>query len=288
MQDVWIFLGGYALPLLTPGPNMVMVASVAVLGGWYAAAHLIAGLSLGAVLLAIVMMLAGAAIDGAAGLAVLGPVVAALALAYVAWSVAPKRRTGSAGAAKNTANAKACQLAGFSCGLWTSITNPVTGTYFASQFLQSGSTLASGFNAVAVVIGVLVLCALKGIVVATVFSTETARAGALRHEFMLRRVIATVFVGLSVWTIWKIVSAALPVDVGAVLAPARLVLAVMVAVATYRWLAPPAPALPALPVQRDRQTSRTAGQSVYSKRALHRARGKASSVQMTTEYLPAN
>lgn len=136
MQDVWFFLAGYALPLLTPGANMFMVASVAVLGGRQAAAHLIAGLSIGAAALAILLMMAGAAIDLAHNLLALAAIVAALALGWVAWSVAPRHAAATATATEPEATSAPCKLAGFTCGLWTSITNPVTATYFASQLSQ--------------------------------------------------------------------------------------------------------------------------------------------------------
>lgn len=275
MQDVSIFLFGYALLLLMPGPNMAMVVSITVLGGPHAVAYLIAGLCIGAALLVTFMMVSGAALVQVAGLSVVGPLVSALALAFMGWSVAPKSKMVTAGAAK----AGSSKLAGFSCGLWTATTNPITGTYFASQFLQPGSTLSSGFSAVAVVVGVLVLCALIFIVVATVFSTETARIGALRYEFALRRAITAIFTGLSVQTLLQVVPIGPVNDVVGKFAPVQLALSPLVVIATYLWLAPktaePSPAL--VPNQQEPAPNRVepAQSASRSKRARRRIRGRA-------------
>jgi threonine/homoserine/homoserine lactone efflux protein len=232
MMEISIFLGGYALTLLTPGANMMMVASVTALSGRRAAAYLIAGLSVGASVLVVAVIHTGAIVGRTEGLAAVVRLLPGFGLAYVAWSIAPKMGP------RGLRTSGSSQLAGFSCGLWTAVSNPVTATYFASQILQPGSVLADGSNAAAAIVGIFALCALNGTFVATIFSTEGARAGALRHEFRLRRGFAAIFAGLSVWTFLKTMCPPLSDQISVAPLYSGVLLAGLCAFFVYRWLAP--------------------------------------------------
>jgi threonine/homoserine/homoserine lactone efflux protein len=266
MAEVWLFLVGYALTLLTPGPNMLMIASVATVSGRRGVAPLIVGLCLGALSLAILLMATDAAIEHSINLRILGPLVSGGMLTYIGWRMAPvhhARPKNVSGPSSHVTPDAASRfgIAGLWCGYCTSISNPITSAYFASQFISDQSRLTVWPTAGAVLTGILLICAGRSLLIAIIFSAPRARARLLRHEHGVRRSLATVFAGLALWVAWP---ALLPVATGTltaltkvvagmviVLPVTRVPLMLLAGIAAFAWLAPPRTqetALPSAPV----------------------------------------
>lgn len=201
MRDVSMFLAGYLLTVLAPGPNMIMIASKAIVDGRRATWPLIVGLTVGTMLLLAAMLALGAAVTSAVDLGAAGPSASGAALAFVAYAVAPTHRP-RAKAATDEGAQVATQMGafGFLVGVSTAGLNPVTASYFASQLLNLDAAarpraIPSGLVAA----GVAAVCLLRGVVVAHVFAAPRWRAAALRHESVVRVLLCACLSGYAAW-----------------------------------------------------------------------------------------
>jgi threonine/homoserine/homoserine lactone efflux protein len=129
------FLLGYLVVLATPGPNLLVIGGVASLRGLRGALPLCLGVALGAsALSAAVAATIGAAVgntswNGACRL------VGACLLLWVAFSIARSRPPDPAGLQQ-----RAARGVEFGAAFCTAATNPLTGAFFAAQFLGPIST----------------------------------------------------------------------------------------------------------------------------------------------------
>lgn len=123
------FLAGYAIILLTPGPNLFAVAGLAAVRGLRAARPLCLGLGLGAGALCGV---AAAAAHAESGTGPLPRVIGAGLLVWVAIRIARRRATATAPAPSRTE-----AMTTFAAGFATASTNPLTAAYFLSASLRA-------------------------------------------------------------------------------------------------------------------------------------------------------
>ncbi|SDC40095.1 LysE family translocator [Belnapia rosea] len=156
------FLLAYLAILVTPGPNLLVVAGVAALRGLRGALPLCLGIALGAGTLNAAM---GATL-GAAPLtpdwSLAGRLLSAAMLLWVAFSIARAQPPDAVRAAHRAQGAE------FGAGFCTAVTNPITAAFFAAQFLgplsQGGdlrllAPLAVAATALAVSLGCAALLA---------------------------------------------------------------------------------------------------------------------------------
>jgi threonine/homoserine/homoserine lactone efflux protein len=123
------FLLAYLALLVTPGPNLLVIAGFAALRGLRGALPICLGIALGAGTLSAALAAVLGNAPAAAGWAKAGRVAAAALLLLVALAVARSRRP-DAGRAPRRA-----QGAEFGAGFCTALTNPMTAAFFAAQIL---------------------------------------------------------------------------------------------------------------------------------------------------------
>jgi threonine/homoserine/homoserine lactone efflux protein len=182
------FVLGYGAILVTPGPNVLAIGSIATLRGLRATWPLCAGIACGASLLAACICAAASwgktssAIDHGAR------AVAAVLLLYVAARLVLRRppdETESRALDLSTRDA----IATFVAGVATAATNPITAAFFASQFLGALPDAASR----AAALGVVPALALSfGLAVAYILSRPFAQRAVLVWHRPFRIASATV------------------------------------------------------------------------------------------------
>ncbi|MBL6457754.1 LysE family transporter [Belnapia sp. T6] len=131
------FLLAYLAILVTPGPNLLVIAGVAALRGLRGAVPICLGIALGAgtlnAALAATLGTAQLADEVAAG----GRLLSAAMLLWVAFSIARSRPPDAARAARRAQGAE------FSAGFCTALTNPISAAFFAAQFLGPLGAMAA-------------------------------------------------------------------------------------------------------------------------------------------------
>lgn len=199
MYDVASFLAGYCVTILTPGPNMIMIASKAMVDGRSSTRRLIVGLCVGTIALYAAMRVVAAAVSSWIDLSRVGPLLCGAALLFVAYAVAPIHRR-----ARIDPNARPVRqdmdALGVRFGLSTALFNPITASYFLSQMLRPGAALIDGAASAITIAGLFLLCAGRNFVVASVFSAPRWRAAALWHEQRVRLALCTAMAGYAGWT----------------------------------------------------------------------------------------
>lgn len=133
------FLLGYAVILATPGPNLLVIGSMAASQGLRGAVPLCLGVALGAGALSAFLLAAFSSAPAGGSWQTAGRLLGILLLLWVAMKVA-LQRPGGADAEPSRGSA----LAEFAAGFCTAVTNPLTAAFFAAQFLgplSSGGAL---------------------------------------------------------------------------------------------------------------------------------------------------
>ncbi len=124
------FLLAYLAILVTPGPNLLVIAGVAALRGLRGALPICLGIALGAgtlnAALAATLLTAPVAMADRNGL---GRMAAATLLLVVAFAIGRTRPPGAGRAVR------CAQGAEFGAGFCTALTNPITAAFFAAQLL---------------------------------------------------------------------------------------------------------------------------------------------------------
>ncbi len=128
VHPLLVFLLGYGAILATPGPNLLVIGSIAALRGVRGAVPLCLGVSLGAAVLS-AMLLAVSGYSPAGPWYIFGRSSGVLLLLWVALKVA-QQRAPEIEMELDRRPAAAEVAAGF-C---TAVTNPLTATFFAAQF----------------------------------------------------------------------------------------------------------------------------------------------------------
>jgi threonine/homoserine/homoserine lactone efflux protein len=128
------FLAGYVAVLATPGPNVLAIGGIAALHGLRGAVPLCAGAALGAGCLGATAFFAAGMASAVPGFEGTSRLAGGLLLGYVAIAIARQpapqetQQGGSAGPAISG-------VAAFGAGFCTAVANPLTGSFFAAQFL---------------------------------------------------------------------------------------------------------------------------------------------------------
>ncbi|WP_052214768.1 LysE family translocator [Belnapia sp. F-4-1] len=123
------FLLAYLAILVTPGPNLLVIAGVAALRGLRGALPICLGIALGAGTLNAALAATLHTAPTTAGWAVAGRLLAAAMLLWVAVSIARSRPPETIRAVRSAQGAE------FGAGFCTAATNPMTAAFFAAQFL---------------------------------------------------------------------------------------------------------------------------------------------------------
>lgn len=199
MHDVASFLAGYCVTILTPGPNMIMIASKAMVDGRSSTRRLIVGLCIGTIALYAAMRGVAAAMSSWIDLRHAGPLLCGAALLFVAYAVAPIHRRAAIDPNARPVRQDMDAL-GVGFGMSTAAFNPITASYFLSQMLRPGAASIDAAASAITIVGLLLLCAGRNFTVASVFSAPRWRAAALRHEQPVRLALCTVMAGYAGWT----------------------------------------------------------------------------------------
>ncbi len=192
------FTAGYVIILVTPGPNMLAVASTAALRGLRAALPFCIGHALGVGVLCATM--AFASDSGRWGETGTARLAGAFLLASVALS-SIRRRAVLAGPGGTLARAPA-DLVLLGGGLFTAATNPLTAAYFLSGFLGFSPTWHWRAAAIA---SVLAVALLAYPLLAAALARPALRSLALRRERAFRVLTAVLLALTAARTAWPVV-----------------------------------------------------------------------------------
>lgn len=199
-RELAIFLLGYFVILVTPGPNLLVIGSIAALRGVRGALPLCLGVSLGAAALSAVLLAAvRVAPAGAWYLAI--RVGAALLLLWLALKIASKKSPAttpelSAGAA----------FAEFGAGFFTAATNPVTIGYFTAHFL--GPLSLGGRLRATVPLSVMTEALLFWLAISSALAIPSVRRATLRWHRPICLSAALVLVFTAAMTLRELLSLA--------------------------------------------------------------------------------
>lgn len=179
-----LFLTGYFLILVVPGPNMVVIFAVASTHGLYRAVPMVAAIGAGSTTLLVVM-----AMGASTGLAqdrvcAVLAVASGMLLLYAAWRLlhlAPPSAV-CREQAKPVASAIKDGRVGFGC----SLTNPVTAAYFLSAILNPDNPWFRGPQLAVTCAAVLVLAMAVNLLVARLLSLKAAQDAARRVFWPLK------------------------------------------------------------------------------------------------------
>lgn len=182
------FFLSYAAVLATPGPNLLAAGGMAALHGLRGATPFCLGIALGAGALGTVTLLlatgATARLDGwqQASRAVGGCLM--LLMAADTLRLRPPE----------SAAAQRCSLAGpgaaFGAGFVTAATNPVTGAFFAANFLDASGTLFGQADCAVLLLGVVMMASTFFLTVAALLARPGARSLALSWYRPVRMAMA--------------------------------------------------------------------------------------------------
>jgi threonine/homoserine/homoserine lactone efflux protein len=194
LQTLSEFAGSYAAILVTPGPNMLAIGETAALGGLRAAMPLCFGVALGAGCLGAAILFTAGAFFGSPDFHGLAQFTGAALLAYIAVGMLREPRQADLGRVRG-ARAVGGKVAAFGAGYCIALSNPVTGAFYAAQFL--GPLGAAGFQGARMLaIPCVVLMALMfSVSIAWLLGMPSARHAALAWHRPVR-IAASVLLGL--------------------------------------------------------------------------------------------
>ena len=191
-RSLLVFLLGYVTILATPGPNLLVIGSVAALRGVRGVVPLCLGVSLGAATLSAVL-LAAVRVAPAGSWFVLVRAGGALLLLWVALKIAWKRPVADAEPPPGAG------LAELGAGFCTAATNPLTAAFFTAQFL---GPLSSGGSLRAVIpISVMTVAMLFFLAVSSLLARPLLRRNTIRWHRPICLSAATVLVLMAASTL---------------------------------------------------------------------------------------
>jgi threonine/homoserine/homoserine lactone efflux protein len=198
VPDILHFCIGYALIIAVPGPNTILVATNTAALGFHRTLPLIISISLGAVALVVALgLFVGLSINHQQIVQWM-PLVSAVLLIMVACRMARLKPIAGNGPRVDLTRGHRAFAFGFLCGL----TNPVTGSYFLSQYLIDGR-LTGGPALFAVGLGVLASALLMLLTYALIVAIPSVQI-ALRRHFVAIRLAATTFILLlAMQVLWR-------------------------------------------------------------------------------------
>jgi threonine/homoserine/homoserine lactone efflux protein len=192
------FCFGYAIIIAIPGPNTMLVAANAAASGLHRTMPLIVSVAMGAVSLAVGMGLLVSLSADQQFLIHWMPIISAVMLVVVALRVSSLRADGIASSATQAEPNRCSCWIGFVCGL----TNPITASYFLSQYLIDDRL--TNWRAVAL-LGCAILAVALAIltVFAMVMHIPAVKHRVCRHFRMIRTAAAATIFVMALLTMWR-------------------------------------------------------------------------------------
>jgi threonine/homoserine/homoserine lactone efflux protein len=185
-SSLLLFWAGYLLILAVPGPNMVLVGTLAAVKGLRGVLPLVSGLGVGASALATVVYTTAGSVEGYPALAAAGRWSSGIMLTWIAWRIAWPRNP-----ADKPRWVRRLTVGEFGAGFITAATNPISATYFLATALTQGSQSSTG-EIIAIIASAAAGAVVKSLALAAVVSQLAARGGGmLRPALPLRFVAAT-------------------------------------------------------------------------------------------------
>ncbi|MCO6415762.1 LysE family transporter [Siccirubricoccus sp. KC 17139] len=178
------FLASYLLLLLTPGPNMLAVGSLAAARGLRGALPLCLGIALGAGTLATLLLVATEALARQANSLAPLRLVGAAALLALALRLARGRRLPQAELPPPS------RLGSLMAGYCVAIGNPLTASFFAAQFLGMTALPGSPAPKPALVVTAMATAFAANVILAALLSGTRARRLAASWAARVRLVAA--------------------------------------------------------------------------------------------------
>lgn len=199
LSSLGLFLMGYLLILVVPGPNMIVIFAVASTHGLHRAVPMVAAVGAGSATL-LVMMAMGAATGLAQDrvCAVLA-VISGLLVIFAAWRLLHLRPPSADGTCHAGCVSSAIRYGkmGFSC----SLTNPVTAAYFMSAILNPHNVWFRGPYLAVTCASVLVLAITINLLVARILSLKAAQDAARRMFWPLKIGAAAMVIGMGAYAL---------------------------------------------------------------------------------------
>ncbi len=184
-----VFTFGYVLCLLSPGPNVMAIAGVALARGFRSAMPVSAGVAMGSLALGVAVAAAADAMPDSEAWVRTSKALGAFLLLYVAWRLLTKEPP------KPRPQIRA---ADFSMGFTTAFANPITGAYFASQFIAAPIQATPGrYVAIFAVIAAVGL--VRSLVVAALCGHAALRDSKWISALHLRRISGAAFAIVALW-----------------------------------------------------------------------------------------
>lgn len=185
LSPVLLFSLGYVLCLMTPGPNLMIVASVALQRGFWGSLPMCNGVTIGSLTLAAGIYWLASAIPAFESWERTSRALGAMLLLYMAWQLMFKSGMHKPNPAHRT---------DFMLGFVTASINPITGAFFASQFLAMPLVPTFGeLVAIFVVVGGVAF--VRSVLIALVLDLRILRAGCWPHAIWIRRSVGLAFAG---------------------------------------------------------------------------------------------
>jgi threonine/homoserine/homoserine lactone efflux protein len=197
-KDMLSFCLGYALILAIPGPNTILIATNAAALGFRRTLPLIMAIGLGAVTLMVALgILVGFSRDQQD---VIGwmPLASAGLLVMVAYRIASLKPSGGSNPRFELGGWRSAMAVGFLCG----VTNPVTASFFLSQYLTEGK-LTAGPALIILALGVLGTAVLLMASLARLLAVAGVQDAVRRHFARIRMAAATLVLLMALQSLWR-------------------------------------------------------------------------------------
>ena len=199
------YLMNYILLLAVPGPNMLATGSFAALHGFTATLPLAMGVGLGAAIQAFVFFVGAGLLPGGDSWEVIGRSLSAFLLAMMGWRILKSAKRLCADT-RASAKGPAGRLTDLAVGFGTSSTNPMSGMFFAAQFIGPAGDLP-WLPALALILATAVLALSNSLAVAAVFSHAPMRRRIASALPLWSRIVAGLFVVLALLSVRPMIEA---------------------------------------------------------------------------------
>jgi threonine/homoserine/homoserine lactone efflux protein len=190
------FLMGYLLIMISPGPNMVAIGTIAALEGLASALPMVVGIASGVGGLASLVLAVGELMH----LESLSPALqflAGLMLLAIAWAIS-RRRSFAQTSGTDSPRRAGRRLAMFLAGFSTAASNPITIAYFAATLVPIGrATATEGGSSFRIVVAVAGAAALFWLACAALMARPAMRGIVERREGIIRIVAAILIASIA-------------------------------------------------------------------------------------------
>jgi threonine/homoserine/homoserine lactone efflux protein len=194
LSPVLLFSLGYVLCLMTPGPNLMVVASVALQRGFWGSLPMCHGVTIGSLALAGGIYWAASAVPAYGSWDRAGRAAGAMLLLWVALQMMLK---------SSVHNPAPARRSDFTLGFVTASINPITGAFFASQFLAMPDAPTFGeLVAVFIVVGAVTFA--RSMLVALVLGLRIFHGDYARYSTWIRRSVGFAFAGFALTVLMSV------------------------------------------------------------------------------------